>query len=248
MEPDKVDLLMTGAIITKVDNGVWALGGALRNKSMACKPEDRLPIEREFQIQKFLAHTRVYIYDLREWHGKGRMDLLAQTLRSLMELNVWIEFCNVSEDNWRQFVEDAVRDLRELSKATIKLYEGKDKEIEEKLTKEFAEMEKEAERRGIKEFRRRYMMVREAADAIGRGEIYSAMYKIASKYAHPTALFFAINEPMPLVNDGLYAEGARVAGECLNGCQRSIAAKYPKLFKPQESTPENPSKSGSGAD
>jgi Family of unknown function (DUF5677) len=244
MEPDKVDLHMVAAIITKVDSGAVALDGALKRASIA-SPEGRLHVAREFQILKFLAHTRVYIHDLTEWHKIGRIDLLAQTLRCLMELNIWIDFCNVSEENWRQFVDDAGRDIRELGQAGLKLYRGKNKKIEEHLAEDFVELEKEAEKHGIgkKELHRKYMSVRDAADTMGRGEIYSAMYKVASKYAHPTALLFTINEPMPLVNDSLYAEGARVSGECLNGCQRSIAAKYPQLFKPQGNSPENPSKS-----
>jgi hypothetical protein len=142
------------------------VGKALRNVSIA-RPQDRLQFERQFLIQKFLADTRMYVHDLNEWHKKGRMDLLAQTLRSLMELNVWIDFCNVSEKNWRQLVDDAGRDMRDLTKATIKLYEGRNKEVEERLKREFDEMDKEAQRRGIKDFDHKYMSVRDAAHAVG---------------------------------------------------------------------------------
>jgi hypothetical protein len=170
MEPEKPDPAKTAEIVQKIMSGVLALSGALRDASKASKQADRLPFERELQIQKFLAYTGIYTQDLREWHSRGRLDLLAQALRSLMELSVWIEFCNRSNENAREFVMEAYRDNRDLLKATLKLYEGKNSEMEARLKQEITQMDADAAKYGITDFERSYMRVNNAAKELGNRE------------------------------------------------------------------------------
>jgi hypothetical protein len=75
----------------------------------------------------------------------------------------------------------------------------------------------------------------DAEKEIGRGEEYGGRYKYYSKFAHPTALWIVLIEPMPNhMFDGAYAEGARFAEKCLNECERAVAEKYPRIVKRTE--------------
>jgi hypothetical protein len=122
------------------------------------------------------------------------------------------------------------------------MYAGKNQELYEKLSQGFAGMHRELAKRGVRDIDRKYLSVRDAATQLGRIEVHSMMYKVASKQAHPTALFFTLFEENPEIKNAIYAEGSRVAGECLNECQKSVAAKYPELFiAGSTSPPQNPS-------
>jgi hypothetical protein len=71
-----------------------------------------------------------------------------------------------------------------------------------------------------------YIRVNDAAGKIGKQDMHSTFYKIASKFAHPTALLFVMQEPFQGMQDSVYEIGAKLADECLTALEKTVANMY----------------------
>ena len=71
-----------------------------------------------------------------------------------------------------------------------------------------------------------YLRVNDAAAKIGKREVHSAFYKIASKFAHPTALVLLMPQPFPGMRDSMYEICARLADECLKALEKMVTNTY----------------------
>jgi hypothetical protein len=235
MDPLDINPIRTQALAEEIEKRGMVVFQGLVAASTADSPEHRFPFEREMQIQAFLINTARYAHDLRQGYWLRRMDLLSQTIRSLMELDVRTEFCNVSESNWKRFMDDGFRDMRDLAELVLKMKTPWTKEIYDEMAAGFAELHKDAKKFGIANFAGPYTSDRDAAKEIGRGEEYGLRYRYYSKFAHPTALWIMLIMPMPNHRfDGAYAEGARFAEKCLKECEKAVAEKYPDVVKRTE--------------
>jgi hypothetical protein len=161
-EPERITVWLE-----ELQHKAKVLDDALVKASMGSHERERLPFEREFQIRKFLAHSAVYIHDLREWYQRGRLDWLTQTLRNLMELNVWAEFCNASEANWRRFVDDSTRDLKELLTISHNLSTKTDPDGDAVVAAQIATVDEHAKRIGI-DMAEKYLRVDKAAEQLNK--------------------------------------------------------------------------------
>jgi hypothetical protein len=85
----------------------------------------------------------LYASDLNETFSAGRVDSLAQAMRNLMELNIWTQYCGLSEENAKRFFDDAARDVRDSFETVQKLYTHVNKEPEKKLDAKLSEMKEE---------------------------------------------------------------------------------------------------------
>ena len=72
---------------------------------------------REAQIVKFIASLILNTDELVGGFVQERISRLAWAARNLLELSVWIEYCNLSVGHAKQFRDDSARDLIGFSKA-----------------------------------------------------------------------------------------------------------------------------------
>jgi hypothetical protein len=147
----------------------------------------KLPKWREDQLVSFITMLGLSAVDLTQGYRERRITKLAWATRNLMELSVWIDYCNLSAQHAKRFRDDTMRDLYGLSSAVQKsvvIESGaKDRTLEQKL-EEFANF---AQSKGVQDLDDDFKRVSEAAQEVGRPAFGSAN-KLLSKFAHPTAL------------------------------------------------------------
>jgi len=142
---------------------------------------------RAAQLIQFIGLMEFFAEDLQAAYEKKRVMTVSWIARNLLEIFVWIQYCNVSETNAKRFYEDVARDFHGYCKALEKLNVDYQPGIDQSrdLVKRFSES---AISEGILDVAAGYKNVREAAEEIGVGSFYSGLNKIYSKLAHPTAL------------------------------------------------------------
>ncbi|HEV7747298.1 MAG TPA: DUF5677 domain-containing protein [Pyrinomonadaceae bacterium] len=184
------------------------------------------PFWQETQILGFIRYVGLYASDLNKSYSANRVDSLAQVLRNLTELDVWVEFCAVSVENAKRFFDDMARDIREVIETHNKVhlhkyktpYEGFD-DLKTILTESSAMLQ-------VTNLEGRFTQVSQAAKEIGRDLRYASMYKIASKYAHPTSLLLSGAREEQVLMDRFYDVGAQIAHSCAISVQKTIRKRY----------------------
>lgn len=151
--------------------------------------ESALPRWREDQLVKFVKALSLYANDLNSVFNGGRIDTIAMATRNLTELGIWVRYCNLSEEYARRFLEDSVRDFREILETLQKLYTAENGGPEDAVTQLLKNFHQVATSFGMKNVGQRYMQVRDAAKEVGKPDAFNYAYKIFSKLAHPTSLF-----------------------------------------------------------
>lgn len=96
------------------------LVSALREKN---KEDKKLPEWRSEQIAKLAITVIQSAMDLEPAYLCGRMSALAWATRNLLELSIWIDYCNLSDQHAKRFSDDSLRDLYGLSKAVQQTFE-----------------------------------------------------------------------------------------------------------------------------
>jgi Family of unknown function (DUF5677) len=126
----------------------------------------------------------------RIYQTKHDLDIpaLAWQARNLLELCVWCLYCTKSRENARRFYGDAGRDLISMSKAYKKNEAtAGETELLEKLTQAEVDLKERVSVDGIT-LDQSYLEVRDAAKECGMANHFQLLYKMASKFAHPTAM------------------------------------------------------------
>jgi hypothetical protein len=114
---------------------------------------------------------------------------LAWRARNLMELYVWCLHCTKSRKNALRFYGDAGRDIISMSTAYKKNEEtAGETELLETLTRAEVDLRERASLDGVGALDQSYMRVKDAAKDCGMANHYKLFYKMASKFAHPTAM------------------------------------------------------------
>jgi hypothetical protein len=187
------------------------------------------PYWQETQILGFIRYVKLYASDLNNSYSSNRVDSLAQVLRNLTELDVWVEFCGVSVENAKRFFDDMARDIREVIETHNKVhlhkhktpYEGFD-DLKNILTESSATLQ-------VTNLEGRFTQVSQAAKELGRDLRYASMYKIASKYAHPTSLLLSGAREEQVLMDRFYDVGTQIAHSCAITIQKTITKRYPNF-------------------
>src|SRR4051794_25145560 len=66
---------------------------------------------REKQLCHLLELTISSVADFRRAYEEQNISKLAWSARNILELSVWIQYCNLSEANAKRFYDDALRDM-----------------------------------------------------------------------------------------------------------------------------------------
>jgi hypothetical protein len=215
-------------VLAKVTEN-FAILSALYEK--VCQKEKRLPDWKERQVSAFIKYVGLYTEDLREAYRRNRIDSVAQAMRNLMELNVWLRYCELSLKDGKRFFDDGYRDMRDMMETLRRLDTGAHKEPKQMVEDVLVELKNKATAFAIDDYDAAYLKVNDAAGKIGTQAQHSVYYKVASKFAHPTAMLFltAKNTDEGML-DALYDVGARVAAHSFSELEKIITTAYSDLM------------------
>ena len=185
------------------------------------------PEWREKQVLNFLSVVDTYSHDLEERYVAKRADSLATTLRNLVEISIWIQYCGASEEKAKVFLYDCVRDMRELVEALQKAYQSENGSPEPGLQEVIDDIRTMASREGIPDYDDKYIQVRDAAREIGRASVFNSTYKVCSKLAHPASLMLNVGAEGLL--DALFVSGQKLCVLSFNGLLTQIQKSYPTV-------------------
>jgi hypothetical protein len=151
---------------------------------------------REQQMVKFIFSLTYNVDELLQGFKEKRIWKLAWAARNLLELAIWVEFCNSSPVNAKQFRDDSARDMFGMARTIRKQVELCTGAPNAELQRSIGELVKMAEHQfGITDLKDDYTRVAEAAASIGKKNEFAHAYKLLSKYAHPTAI--SLNSSLP---------------------------------------------------
>ena len=206
-------------LLTIIPNHGQTLLTALERASHG---DEKLPAWKTQQILNFINAVRVYSDDLTDRYKNRRIDALAQTVRNLMEVCIWTQYCNLSEQHAKTFYEDCVRDMREMMEAVSALYTSANGRPEERLVGMLDGIRTAAAQSGFQDFDHGYQRVYDAAKEVGRIDAFKAMYKVGSKLAHPTSMSLNLGEGLVKLLDCQYVGGEELASACLREIEKQI--------------------------
>jgi hypothetical protein len=193
----------------------------------AKQKEVRFSDWRELQIRSFVEHTTLSAVDLQLAYQNDRVSPVAQAMRSLMEIYIWTQYTRRSEENAKRFYQDAARDVRDTMEVLQKSYTKQNNAPEEKLVSTLDEMRSNFAKFNVEDYDEDFTRVSDAAKEIGKDHAHGPIYKVASKFAHPTALLLIMEKPVPGLIDSFYQGGVDLALACLLEVENSIRDVYP---------------------
>jgi hypothetical protein len=172
---------------------------------------------REEQLIGFIEALKTNAHDLKGAYIKKRVATVAWVARNILELDIWIDYCNLSDVHAKRFQDDSVRDLLGLFSAVraITVEEHGEEIPQLKEAQQILEKSAEAVFGVVDE---KYLRVDKAADELGRRNAFVQINKMYSKLAHPTAwalksgLWSAADQR---VCDDLFACGAVMVAQTL---------------------------------
>jgi hypothetical protein len=170
---------------------------------------------REEQLRNFLTSLIRNARELESAIVDKQTPRIAWVTRNLLELAVWVQYCNSSNERAQRFAVDSARDFFGLSKAFKGFFAGQNVDFGtiDKLEGEFKDAIKQEF--GITEVDEEYERVSKAAKDVGFAR-FQIVNKICSKFAHPTAWLVSTQdnpEQEEAIRTFLITEGARSADE-----------------------------------
>jgi hypothetical protein len=165
-----------------------------------------IPKWREDQMIKLTAALTFNVGEMVDGFRQKRVWKLAWAARNLLELNVWIRYCDLSLERANQFRADAARDLLGVSKVIqsgMERHTGFRNSDLDRMSQELVTMvDQEFGVAGIDDD---FTKVSEAARELGLEKDFAHTNRLLSKYAHPSAL--ALNSVLP--ESAQFDEGTR---------------------------------------
>ncbi len=192
--------------------------------------EAQLEHWREQQIAKFIEMLIMNARELERGFTDKQIATVAWAARNILEVSVWIDYCNVSDAHAIRFRDDAARDLLGFSKAIQAMHMDTHGNVNADLElalQKLADMAEDV--LGISDLKEDYARVRNAAKELGREDEFVNLNKMFSKLAHPTAL--AMNtilniEPDKDLREMFLADGVSRATESLVNIREYMQAIF----------------------
>ena len=186
---------------------------------------------QERQLVHFVEILTSLSGDLYRAHQQKMISTLAWVTRNLLELSVWIEFCTASDTNAKRFDEDAMRDMLGWSNAIQGMFTDKHDEEHKKLSGKIDDLKNFAVSKGMAPLDDDFKQVREAADELGRTN-FRWLYKLYSKFAHPTAWIVHSASSVEAdedFRDMFFTDGVDLAIGSLTRIRQRVLAAFPEL-------------------
>jgi hypothetical protein len=192
----------------------------------------QFPEWRQEQIEKLGMMVIESAMDLERAYFETRITTLAWATRNLLELSIWIDYCNLSNQHAKQFFDDWIRDLYGLSKAVGRVVEVESGQNATNLDRALKDLSRFAESTGIRALEDHFKGVYEAARELGRLPEFRAANKVLSKFAHPTAWAVRI-ATVPGPNAGYFdmflQDGVFLAMNGIITIRKVIRSQYPEI-------------------
>lgn len=142
---------------------------------------------RERQIMNFFTILTVCAAEFQKAHQRRSIGAFAWATRSILELSVWIDYCNVSDAHAKRFHEDELRDASGLLAALASYDRQTGGNDDRFFEKKMDALSLRARELGITDPNDEFKRVSEAASEIGRKHEFTSVNKMLSKLVHPTA-------------------------------------------------------------
>jgi hypothetical protein len=185
---------------------------------------------REQQLLRFIDLLRENADDLEVGYTEERITKLAWAARNLLELSIWVDYCNLSDTHAKRFRDDSARDLLGFAKTSKFLYLQAQRPILDFNTsmQEIADLAQQMF--GVGSLDDDFKRVSDAAQEVGRRPKFLALNKLFSKFAHPTAIamnFIVPGEAHGAIRDMFLANGVRSAVETLRTIREVMLIHFP---------------------
>jgi len=140
---------------------------------------------REEQLHKFIYVLKINAEELERGFTEKKAATTAWAARNILELDVWIEYCNLSDSHAKRFKDDSMRDLIGAFNIIISMVTELNGKKEAAWDQAQQAVEKGGQSLGIADTK--YLQVHDAAEELGRRNKFTLVNRIYSKFAHPTA-------------------------------------------------------------
>jgi hypothetical protein len=169
---------------------------------------------RVTQLCHFIEIFTESIPDLKRAHIERKTSTLAWLARNLLELSVWVQYCNLSLDHAKRFHLDAVKDMYGWTMAIHDLYFYRHGETDPQSESKLSNLIEFAISRGVSELADDFTRVSIAAKEVESEIHFKNANKIFSKFAHPTAWVVASVDSQQAnseLRDMLFLDGVNLA-------------------------------------
>lgn len=189
---------------------------------------------REQQLLRFIDLLKENANDLEAGYAEERITKLAWAARNLLELSIWVDYCNLSDGHAKQFRDDSARDLLGFAKTAKSLYLQVPRPILDFDTSIQEIVALAQNTFGMSSLDDDFKKVATAAQNVGRQQKFLALNKLFSKFAHPTAIamnFIVPAEADTAIREMFLVNGVRSAVESLRTIGNVVLRHFPDLQK-----------------
>lgn len=153
--------------------------------------------EKNLLLYNMLKKVSRYLYCLAA-SFEGPTEQIAFITRSLFELNIFTRYVLINEENLSRFVAESAFDKIQIYEGLLELGEDTSKENVEKLKEEITRLKTIIEKSNI--ILKKPESINTRAKIVGLEKEYKAMYKLFSKYVHPSS--YTINAGYKEIHSG----------------------------------------------
>ena len=141
---------------------------------------------REQQLLKFIEALKLNAEELERAYGAKKAPTVAWVTRNLLELDIWIDYCNLSDTHAKRFKEDSMRDVLGFFDALHALAVDQNGRGVPEIARA-QELVQDAIQKVFGVTDANYLRTDQAAEEVGRKKQFACLNRMFSKFAHPTA-------------------------------------------------------------
>jgi hypothetical protein len=187
---------------------------------------------REEQLLKFIQVLKVNAEELERAHTEQKAATLAWIARNVLELDVWIDYCNLSDSHAKRFMDDSVRDMVGFFATLASLSQESQKSDLIHAATLAQDVVGKVAQHLIGSIDEKFLRVDKAAGELGRRDIFLGLNKVYSKLAHPTA--WLVSHSMQLhanenFCDTLFADGVLTITKALTKIYEHTVLRFPAV-------------------
>ena len=156
------------------------------------------PDYRTKALQDLRRAVELNLRELRHAFTQRPLGTVAWIARNLLELWIWVEYCQSSQERAKRFCEDSARDALDMLDIPTEWF-ARDQTLAKNPAFSFRVERKglieEAKQGGIEKPEDSFLRVSNAAEELGKKDWFYYQNKLFSKFAHPTAMTVIMKMP-----------------------------------------------------
>jgi hypothetical protein len=184
---------------------------------------------KEEQLIKFIQVLKVNAEELERAHTEQRAPTLAWVARNILELDVWIDYCNLSDSHAKRFMDDSWRDMVGFFNAVDSLIQESDRSDFILAFTGAQDAIRKVAQHLTGSVDEKYLHVDKAAEELGRRDIFVGINKVYSKLAHPSAWLVAHSIHIHAsedICDALFVDGVLMLTTALKKIRGHIRERF----------------------